>query len=75
MRFSADSTDLSWASARVLVERSKRTREGLDEEVFGDIDEQVSLRQFDISDRDRTRVSAISFRRCRTARSSRGWSR
>jgi MtrB/PioB family decaheme-associated outer membrane protein len=59
VRFSADSTDLSWASARLLVERSKRTGEGLDEEVFGDIDEQVSLRQFDISDRDRTRVSAI----------------
>ncbi len=59
VRFSIDSTELSWASARLLVERSKRTGEGLDEEVLDDLGEQVSLRQFDISDRDRTRVSAI----------------
>jgi MtrB/PioB family decaheme-associated outer membrane protein len=59
VRFSVDSTELSWASARLLVERAKRTGEGLDEEVLDDIGEQVSLRQFDISDRDRTRVSAI----------------
>ena len=59
LRVSADSTDLPWGYARILVERSTRSGEGLDEEAFSDIGEQISLRQFDISDRDRTRVSAI----------------
>lgn len=58
-RVSADSTGLPWGSARLLVEQSNRTGDGFDEEVLDDIGEQVSLRQFDISDRDRTRVSAI----------------
>lgn len=58
-RASVDSTDLPWGSARLLVERSTRTGEGLDEEAFSEIGEQISLRQFDISDRDRTRVSAV----------------
>lgn len=58
-RVSVDSADLPWGSARLLVERSKRSGDGLDEEAFSEIGEQISLRQFDISDRDRTRVSAI----------------
>jgi MtrB/PioB family decaheme-associated outer membrane protein len=58
-RFSVDSTNFSWGSARLLYEFSNRTGEGLDEQVLSDIGEQVSLRQFDISDRIRHRVSGI----------------
>jgi hypothetical protein len=59
LRASIDSTGFSWGSARLQYEHSKRRGEGLDEEVLSDIGEQVSLRQFDISDRTRDRVSAI----------------
>lgn len=59
LRASVDSVGHTWGSARLTLERSTRTGEGLDEEAFSDIGEQVSLRQFDISDRDRTRVTAI----------------
>jgi MtrB/PioB family decaheme-associated outer membrane protein len=58
VRVSADATAFSWGSARVQYDHSARTGEGLDEQVLSDIGEQVSLRQFDISDRDRDRVSA-----------------
>ena len=58
-RVSVDSTGLSWASVRALYEHSKRVGTGLDEEALDDIGEQVSLRQFDISDRDRDRVWLI----------------
>ena len=59
VRASVDSAGLSWGSARLQYDYSKRTGDGLDEQVLSDIDEQVSLRQFDISDRTRQRVSAI----------------
>jgi MtrB/PioB family decaheme-associated outer membrane protein len=55
-RVSVDSTSLSWASVRALYEHSTRVGTGLDEEALDEIGEQVSLRQFDISDRDRDRV-------------------
>jgi MtrB/PioB family decaheme-associated outer membrane protein len=58
-RVSADSTGWTWGSARVQYDHSVRTGEGLDEQVLSDVGEQVSLRQFDISDRTRDRVSAI----------------
>jgi MtrB/PioB family decaheme-associated outer membrane protein len=58
-RVSADSTGWNWGSARVQYDHSVRTGEGLDEQVLSDAGEQVSLRQFDISDRTRDRVSAI----------------
>jgi len=44
---------------RLQYDRSERTGDGLDEEVLSEIGEQISLRQFDISDRTRDRVSAI----------------
>lgn len=58
-RASFDTTGAGWAMLRVQYERGKRTGEGLDEEVLEAVGEQLSLRQFDISDRDRDRVTAI----------------
>ncbi|PYR66775.1 MAG: hypothetical protein DMF88_15180 [Acidobacteria bacterium] len=54
-----DSTGLTWGSMRLQYEHAERTGQGLDEEVFSDIGEQVSLRQFDISDRRRDRLMAL----------------
>jgi MtrB/PioB family decaheme-associated outer membrane protein len=59
LRASIDSTALMWGSLRLQYEHSERTGDGLDEQVLSDIGEQVSLRQFDISDRNRDRVTAI----------------
>jgi len=59
VRASVDGTGFSWGSARLQYDHSVRTGDGLDEQVLSDIGEQVSLRQFDISDRTRNRVSAI----------------
>jgi len=59
VRASVDAVGLSWATLRLQYDHSTRRGEGFDEEVLDDIGEQVSLRQFDISDRDRNRVSAI----------------
>ncbi len=58
-RASVDSTGMAWASARLQYDHSVRTGEGLDEQVLSDIGEQISLRQFDISDRTRDRVTGI----------------
>jgi len=59
LRASVDSTGLSWGSVRLQYDHAIRTGEGLDEQALSDIGEQVSLRQFDISDRNRDRVTAI----------------
>ena len=59
VRAAVDSVGLAWGSLRLQYEHAVRHGEGLDEEVFSDIGEQVSLRQFDISDRRRDRLSAI----------------
>ena len=59
VRASLDSTGLAWGSMRLQYEHGERTGKGLDEEVFSDIGEQVSLRQFDISDRRRDRLTAL----------------
>lgn len=59
IRASVDSTRNNYVSVRGVYEHSKRTGSGLDEEVLDDIGEQISLRQFDISDRDRDRVYTI----------------
>lgn len=59
LRASIDSTGNSLVTVRAVYEHSKRTGKGLDEEVLDEIGEQVSLRQFDISDRNRDRVSTI----------------
>jgi MtrB/PioB family decaheme-associated outer membrane protein len=59
VRASLDSTGIAWGSMRLQYEHGERTGKGLDEQVFSDIDEQVSLRQFDISNRRRDRVTAL----------------
>ena len=59
LRASLDSTGISWGSMRLQYEHGERTGKGLDEEVFSDIGEQVSLRQFDISNRRRDRLMAL----------------
>ena len=59
VRASVDSTGLAWGSVRLQYDHAVRTGDGLDEQVLSDIGEQVSLRQFDISDRTRDRVTAI----------------
>jgi hypothetical protein len=58
-RASVDSTGLAWGSVRLQYDHSVRTGQGLDEQVLSDIGEQISLRQFDISDRTRDRVTGI----------------
>ena len=59
LRASIDSAGLPWGSLRLQYDHAVRTGSGLDEQVLSDIGEQVSLRQFDIADRTRDRVSAI----------------
>jgi MtrB/PioB family decaheme-associated outer membrane protein len=59
VRGSVDSTGFSWGSVRLQYDHTVRTGKGLDEQVLSDIGEQVSLRQFDISDRRRDRVSLM----------------
>jgi MtrB/PioB family decaheme-associated outer membrane protein len=59
LRLSADLTGTDWLTLRGVYEHAKRTGNGLDDQVLDDIGEQVSLRQFDISDRVTDRVSAI----------------
>ncbi len=59
VRASLDTAGFNWGMARLQYDRSERTGTGLDEQVFSDIGEQVSLRQFDIADRTRDRVSAV----------------
>lgn len=59
IRASIDSTGNNYVSVRGVYEHSKRTGSGLDEEVLDDVGEQISLRQFDISDRDRDRIYTV----------------
>jgi MtrB/PioB family decaheme-associated outer membrane protein len=59
LRLAYDVASLDRLTLRADLTRSKRTGSGLDEEVFSDIGEQVSLRQFDIADRTRTQGTLI----------------
>jgi MtrB/PioB family decaheme-associated outer membrane protein len=59
LRLSADATGVSWLTLRAVYEHAKRVGSGLDEQTLDDIGEQISLRQFDISDRNADRFSAI----------------
>ena len=59
VRVSIDSTGNQYATVRGVYEHGVRTGSGLDEEVLDEVGEQLSLRQFDISDRTRDRVSAV----------------
>ena len=59
LRLSADAAGVSWLTLRGVYEHAKRVGSGFDEQALDDIGEQVSLRQFDISDRTADRFSAI----------------
>jgi MtrB/PioB family decaheme-associated outer membrane protein len=59
LRASVDIAGNQYVSVRTGFEHSVRTGTGLDEEVLDEIGEQASLRQFDISNRNRNRVSTI----------------
>ena len=50
---------LNWLTLRGVYEHARRVGSGFDEQALDDIGEQVSLRQFDLSNRDSDRVSAI----------------
>lgn len=58
-RVSVDTTGNEYFSMRTVYERSARRGEGLDTEVLAHATEQLTLRNYDIADRDRDRVSAI----------------
>ena len=58
-RVSADTMGLSWMMLRAVYEHAKRVGSGFNEVALDDIGEQVSLRQFDFSDRTTNRVSGI----------------
>jgi hypothetical protein len=59
VRLSADSTGLGWLTVRGIYEHAERRGGSVDRHMYFEINEQPALRQFDISDRDRDRVSAI----------------
>jgi len=60
-RFSIDLTGISWLTVRGVYEHGKLRGTPVDEAELLAIGEQPSLRQFDISDRDRDRFSAILY--------------
>ena len=60
VRVSADTAGISWLMLRAVYEHAKRVGTGLDEQALDDIGEQVSLRQFDISDRTANRFSLVT---------------
>jgi MtrB/PioB family decaheme-associated outer membrane protein len=60
LRLSVDATAIRGITLRGVYEYAKRTGSGLDEQSLDDIGEQVSLRQFDISDFSQHRFSAIA---------------
>ena len=59
VRLSVDATRIAWLTVRTVYEHGKRVGRGLDEQTLDDIGEQVSLRQFDVSDRNSDRFSTI----------------
>jgi MtrB/PioB family decaheme-associated outer membrane protein len=59
LRGTIDFSGNALLTVRGVYEHSKRTGSGFDEQVLDEIGEQSTLRQFDISDRDRDRISTI----------------
>jgi MtrB/PioB family decaheme-associated outer membrane protein len=59
VRASIDTVGFSWLMLRAQYEHSNRTGEGFDEQALSAVNEQVSLRQFDISDRVRDRLATV----------------
>ena len=60
VRVTYDVSGISWLMARAVYEHAKRVGTGFDEQSLDDIGEQVSLRQFDISDRTANRFSFVA---------------
>jgi MtrB/PioB family decaheme-associated outer membrane protein len=60
-RFSIDLTGVTWLTVRGVYEHGQRRGSPVNEAELIAIGEQPSLRQFDISDRDRDRLSAIVY--------------
>src|SRR5207244_3974626 len=60
LRLSVDLSGVNWLMLRTVYEHAKRVGSGFDEQALDDIGEQVSLRQFDISDRTVDRFSALA---------------
>jgi MtrB/PioB family decaheme-associated outer membrane protein len=60
VRVTYDVSGISWLMARAVYEHAKRVGTGFDEQSLDDIGEQVSLRQFDISDRTANRFSLVA---------------
>ena len=58
-RFSVDSTGNQYVTARLKYEHSSRTAKDFTDEMLLEIGEQVGMRYFDISPRDRNRVTGI----------------
>jgi MtrB/PioB family decaheme-associated outer membrane protein len=62
VKVALDTTGWRFGSARVQYDYAKRTGDGLDEEVFDAEEEGIaSARQFDISDRNRNRLSFLTW--------------
>jgi MtrB/PioB family decaheme-associated outer membrane protein len=59
-RVTGDLSGISWLMLRGVYEHANRVGSGFDEQTLDDIGEQVSLRQFDISDRTANRVSLVT---------------
>ncbi len=60
VRLSADLSGVNWLMLRAVYEHANRVGQGFDQEALDDIGEQISLRQFDISDRTSNRTSLIA---------------
>lgn len=58
-RASLDTSVKDWLTIRGIVERAVRTGSGFREALLPEIDEQPSMRHFDIADRDRDRVTGL----------------
>jgi MtrB/PioB family decaheme-associated outer membrane protein len=57
---SYDASGISWLMLRAAYQHANRVGTGLDEQSLDDIGEQVSLRQFDISDRTANQFSLVA---------------
>jgi MtrB/PioB family decaheme-associated outer membrane protein len=61
VRASADATGINWLTLRAVYEHATRVGSGLDTLTLAEIGEQVSLREFDIANRNTDRVSGVVY--------------
>jgi MtrB/PioB family decaheme-associated outer membrane protein len=59
LRASIDTTGNQYVTFRAIVERSVRNGDLFDQHVLDEVGEQPGMRQYDIADRDRTRVTTL----------------